>query len=74
MEGRFGYRYPVSHYSSPNQGERGRLLTFQKIILVVMGDLDICTRPGTITPRGEIVGVKLQDMEVGLKISTTLPS
>ena len=62
MEGRFGYRYPVSHYSSPNQGERGRLLTFQEILVVVMGELYICTRPETIPTKEEIVWVIIQDV------------
>ena len=46
---------------------------FQYILLVVMEELDICTRPATLPPEEEIVGVTVKDMEVGLKRSTTLP-
>ena len=39
----------------------------------MMGELDIGPRPANIPPKEEIVGVTVQDMEVGLKISTTRP-
>ena len=38
-----------------------------------MGELDIGPIPGTLPTEEEIVGVKVKDMEVGLKRSTTLP-
>ena len=41
--------------------------------MVVMGELDIGPIPGTLPTKEEIVGVKVKDMEVGLKRSTTLP-
>ena len=41
--------------------------------MVVMRDLDIGPRPTTIITKYEILGVIMQDMEVGLKISTTHP-
>ena len=37
-------------------------------MLVVMGELDIGPRPATLTTKEEIVGVMVQDIEVGLKI------
>ena len=37
-----------------------------------MGDLDIVTRPSTIPPEEEIVEVTVQDMELVMKISTTI--
>ena len=37
-----------------------------------MGELDIGTIPATIPPKKEILGVTSEEMEVGLKISTTL--
>ena len=40
---------------------------------MVIGGFDIGPRPATLTPKEEIVGVTVQYMEVGLKISTTLP-
>ena len=64
---------PTSHYSPPNQGERGRLLIFQEILLEVMRELDICPRPATLHTEEEIVGVTVQDMGVVLEISTTIP-
>ena len=41
--------------------------------MVAMGELDIGTITANLTPKKEIVGVTLEDMEVGLKISTTIP-
>ena len=41
---------------------------------MVMGDLDIGSRPATLPTKEEIVGVMLQDMEVGPNISTIHPS
>ena len=38
-----------------------------------MGELDIGPIPVTLPTKEEIVGVKVKDMEVGLKRSTTLP-
>ena len=38
-----------------------------------MGYLDIGTIPSTFTTKEEIVGVMLKNMEVGLKISNTIP-
>ena len=46
--------------------------TIQGKLLVVMGELDICLRSDTIPPKEDIVGVMLQDVEVGLKISATI--
>ena len=46
---------------------------FQNILLMVMRELDIGPRPDTIPPKEEIVGVMVQDVEVGLKILSTLP-
>ena len=40
---------------------------------MVMKELDIGTIPDSLPPKEEIVGVMVQDVEVGLKISTTLP-
>ena len=40
---------------------------------MVMGELDIGTRPANLPPQEYIVGVKVQDIEVGLNISTTPP-
>ena len=40
---------------------------------MAMGGLDIGPRPSIIPPEEEISGMKFQDMEVGLKISTALP-
>ena len=40
---------------------------------MAMGELDIGTITANLTPKKEIVGVTLEDMEVGLKISTTIP-
>ena len=37
------------------------------------GDLDIGPRPATIPPEDNIVGLTVQDMEKGLKRSTTIP-
>ena len=37
-----------------------------------MGELDIGPRPATIPPKNEISGMMVQDVELGLKISTTL--
>ena len=37
-----------------------------------MGDLDIGTRPPTLPPKEEIVGVMVQAVEVGLKRCTTI--
>ena len=45
---------------------------FQEILLVVMGELYIGPITDTLPPKEEIVGVRVQDMKVGLKISTTL--
>ena len=64
------------------------LITIQDKLLLVMGELDIGPRPSTIHPithvtmtdcllymnfKEEIVRVMVQDMEVGIKRSTTLP-
>ena len=38
-----------------------------------MGDWDIGHIPANIPPEEEILGMKVQDKEVGMKISTTLP-
>ena len=46
---------------------------FQNILLMVMRELDIGPRPDTIPPKEEIVGVMVQDVEVGLKISYNIP-
>ena len=73
FEGRGGYRSLTSHHYSHNQCERGRLLNFKETLLMVMGELDIGTRSATITPKEEILGMSLQDKEVGLKRSTTIP-
>ena len=40
---------------------------------MVMGELDMVPRQATILPKEDIVGVTLQDMEVGLMRSTNLP-
>ena len=40
---------------------------------MLMGELNIGSRPATLNPKYEIVGVTVQDMEVCLKISTTHP-
>ena len=40
---------------------------------MVMVELDIGTIPDNLPPKDEIVGVKLQYMEVGMKRSTTCP-
>ena len=45
----------------------------QEILLVVMRYLDIGSRPATLPPKEDIVGVVVQDVEVGLKISDILP-
>ena len=45
---------------------------YQEIMLVGMGELDINPRPYTLHPEEEIVSVKVQVMEVGLKISTII--
>ena len=37
------------------------------IVDLVVGELDIGNRPATLTPREDIVGVVVQDVEVGLK-------
>ena len=47
-------------------------LIYQVILLVVIGEWDIGPRPANIPPKEEILGVMVQDMKVGLKISTTL--
>ena len=67
VEGRDGYRSHKSHYSSHNQGEHGRLLNFQEILV----DLYLGPRPASLPPKEDIVGVMVQDMEVVLKRSTT---
>ena len=41
--------------------------------MVVMGESDIGPIPATLPTKEEIVGVKVKDMEVGLKRSTNLP-
>ena len=46
---------------------------FQKILLFVMEELGIVKIPATLHPKEDIVGVIVQDVEVGLKRSTTLP-
>ena len=48
-------------------------LFFKKILLVAIGELDLGTIPDTIPPKEDIVGVMVQDMELGLNISTTCP-
>ena len=48
-------------------------LIFQEILLVVMGELDICPKQATIPTKEYIVGVTVQETEVGLKRSITLP-
>ena len=48
-------------------------LTIQEKLLVVMRELDMGTRPATITPKEEILGVTVKDLEVGIKIPVTLP-
>ena len=73
VQGRGGYRYHTIPYYSHNQGERGRLLTFKEILLVVMGDLDIGSILDTLPPKEDILGVSVQDVELGLKRSTNLP-
>ena len=40
---------------------------------MLMGELDICNRPETITLEDEIVGVKVHYTEVGMNISTIIP-
>ena len=40
---------------------------------MVIGDLDVGTRPDTLPPKEEILWMMLQDLEVVMKISTTLP-
>ena len=40
--------------------------------MLVMRGLDIGPRTSTLHPEEYIVGIKVQDIEVGLKISTTL--
>ena len=52
-----------------NQSERGRLLIFQKILLVVMGILYLGYIPATLPPKYEIVELVAKYMEVGLKRS-----
>ena len=47
-------------------------LIFQGILLVVMGELDICPKQATIPTKEYIVGVTVQETEVGLKRSITL--
>ena len=39
---------------------------------MVMGELYIGPRPANLSRKEEIVGVTLQDVEVGMKISTTI--
>ena len=68
VEGRFGYRSPTSHYDPPNQYELVDCSLFQEILLAVMGELDISTRPANLTPKEAIVGVMVQEVEKGLKI------
>ena len=63
-EGRGGYRSHTNHYLSHNQGESGRLLYFQEILLEVMGELDISTRPANLPPKEDISGVMVKYMEV----------
>ena len=48
-------------------------LIFQKIRLVVTGELDIGPRTDNLPPKEEILGVMLKDMGLCLKISTTCP-
>ena len=48
-------------------------LFFKKILLVAIGELDLGTIPDTIPPKEDIVGVMVQDMELGPNISTTFP-
>ena len=38
-----------------------------------MGELDVGPRPDTLPPKEEILGMMVQDLELGMKISTTLP-
>ena len=38
----------------------------------MIGELDIGSTPATLPTEEEIVGVKVKDMEVGLKRSTTI--
>ena len=40
---------------------------------MVMGELDICPRPSTLPTKEDKVGTTVQDMEVGMKRSATLP-
>ena len=40
---------------------------FQEILLVVMGELDIGPIPATLLAKEYIVGLMVQDIEVGLK-------
>ena len=42
-------------------------------MLTVMEELDICSILSTLPPEEYIVGVTGKDMELGLKISKTLP-
>ena len=38
-----------------------------------MGELNIATRPSTLPIKMDIVGLMVQDVDVGVKISTAIP-